>query len=124
MIRERILTISTLMALMALSSVAYAGPRITDKSDWPNELAPRASPKSGRPNLLGIAPAPCKRGRRPLKSCGRGQAARPDAATCIQADQADQNAVSPSHADPDAFWHGVDPNGVEIAATPCDQAFD
>ena len=40
MIRERVLTISTLMALMALSSVAFAGPRITDKSYWPNEVGP------------------------------------------------------------------------------------
>ena len=39
MIRERV-TISTLMALMALSSVAYAGPRFTDKSARPNEVGP------------------------------------------------------------------------------------
>ena len=45
MIRERVLTISTLMALMALSSVAYAGPRITDKSDWPNEVGPSSQSK-------------------------------------------------------------------------------
>ena len=40
MIRERVLTISTLTALMALSSVAYAGPRITDKDYWLNEVRP------------------------------------------------------------------------------------
>jgi hypothetical protein len=38
MIRERVLTISTLTALMALSSVAYAGPKITDKNYWLNEV--------------------------------------------------------------------------------------
>jgi hypothetical protein len=40
MIRERVLTISTLLALMALSGTAYAGPGITDKSYWPNEVGP------------------------------------------------------------------------------------
>ena len=40
MIRERVLTISTLLALMALSGTAYAGPGITDKSYWPNESGP------------------------------------------------------------------------------------
>jgi len=40
MIRERVLTISTLLALMALSGTAYAGPGITDKSYWPNEAGP------------------------------------------------------------------------------------
>jgi hypothetical protein len=37
MIRERVLTIST---LMALTGTAYAGPGITDKSYWPNEVGP------------------------------------------------------------------------------------
>jgi len=40
MIRERVLTISMLLALMALSGTAYAGPGITDKSYWPNEAGP------------------------------------------------------------------------------------
>src|SRR6266436_5326630 len=40
MIRERVLTISTLLALMALSGTAYAGPGITDKSYWPSEVGP------------------------------------------------------------------------------------
>ena len=39
MIRERVL-ISTLLALMALSGTAYAGPGITDKSYWPSEAGP------------------------------------------------------------------------------------
>jgi hypothetical protein len=40
MIRERVLTISTLLGLMALPSVALAAPGITDKSYWPHEVAP------------------------------------------------------------------------------------
>jgi hypothetical protein len=32
MIRERVLTLSTLLALVALSGAAYAGPRITDET--------------------------------------------------------------------------------------------
>ena len=40
MIREHVLTISTLVALTALSSVAYAGPKITDKDYWVNEVHP------------------------------------------------------------------------------------
>ncbi len=40
MIRERVLTISTLLALVALSGTAHAGPGITDKSYWPNEVGP------------------------------------------------------------------------------------
>ncbi len=38
MIRDRVLTISTLAALMALSSVAQAGPKVTDKTYSPNEV--------------------------------------------------------------------------------------
>jgi hypothetical protein len=38
MIREHVLTISTLLALVALSGAAHAGPRITDKDYWPNEV--------------------------------------------------------------------------------------
>jgi gamma-glutamyl:cysteine ligase YbdK (ATP-grasp superfamily) len=38
MIRDRVLTISTLGALMALSSVAQAGPKVTDKTYSPNEV--------------------------------------------------------------------------------------
>jgi hypothetical protein len=37
MIRERVLTISMLLPLMALSGVAHAGSTISDKSYWPNE---------------------------------------------------------------------------------------
>ena len=38
MIGEHVLTISTLLALVALSGAAYAGPRITDKDYWLNEV--------------------------------------------------------------------------------------
>jgi hypothetical protein len=40
MIREHVLTISTLVALVALSGAAHAGPKITDKSYWLNEVRP------------------------------------------------------------------------------------
>jgi hypothetical protein len=40
MIRERVLTISTLLGLIALPSVALAAPGITDKSYWPHEVSP------------------------------------------------------------------------------------
>ena len=50
MIRERVLTISTLMALMALSSVAHAGPKITDKSYWPNEVGPSSQTRQTEPD--------------------------------------------------------------------------
>jgi hypothetical protein len=39
MIRERVLTISALLAFVALSYAAHAGPRITDKSCRPTEAA-------------------------------------------------------------------------------------
>jgi len=38
MVRERILTISTVLAVMALSGVALAGPRGTDKNDRLKEV--------------------------------------------------------------------------------------
>ena len=40
MIRERVLTLSTVLALIALSGAAQAGPRITDKNYWLNEIGP------------------------------------------------------------------------------------
>jgi hypothetical protein len=40
MIREHVLTISTLLALVAVSGAAHAGPRITDKNYWLNEIGP------------------------------------------------------------------------------------
>jgi hypothetical protein len=40
-VRERVLTISTLLAFMVLSGVAQAGPRITDKDYWLNEIRPQ-----------------------------------------------------------------------------------
>jgi len=41
MIRERALTMSALLAFMVLSGVAQAGPRITDKGYWLNEVRPQ-----------------------------------------------------------------------------------
>jgi len=38
MVREPVLTISTVLAVMALSGVALAGQRITDKNCWLNEV--------------------------------------------------------------------------------------
>ncbi|MEW6451362.1 MAG: hypothetical protein AB1490_11960 [Pseudomonadota bacterium] len=38
MLTKRLLTISLLMPLMAISSMANAGSRITDKNFWPNEV--------------------------------------------------------------------------------------
>src|SRR6266571_6454179 len=46
MIRVRVLTLSALLALMALSGTAYAGPGITDKSYWPNESGPSSYKRS------------------------------------------------------------------------------
>ena len=40
MCRERVLAISTVAAFMTLSGMAHAGPGITDKSYWPNEVGP------------------------------------------------------------------------------------
>jgi hypothetical protein len=40
MSRAHVLTISTLLALMAVSGAAHAGPRITDKDYWLNEVGP------------------------------------------------------------------------------------
>jgi hypothetical protein len=37
MSRKYLLTVSLLMPLMAISGMANAGPKITDKSYWPNE---------------------------------------------------------------------------------------
>jgi hypothetical protein len=41
MIRERVFTISTLLAFMVLSGVAQAGPKITDRNYWLNEVRPQ-----------------------------------------------------------------------------------
>jgi hypothetical protein len=38
MIRERVLTISTVLALVAVSGAAHDGQRITDKNYWLNEV--------------------------------------------------------------------------------------
>jgi len=40
MIRERVLTISTLLALVALSGVARAEPKITDRSHGSSQIGP------------------------------------------------------------------------------------
>jgi len=44
MVREPVLTISTVLAVMTLSGVALAGPRITDKNYWLNEVRPSSQP--------------------------------------------------------------------------------
>ena len=40
MIRKHVLAISALLALVAVSGAAHAGPRITDKNYWLNEVRP------------------------------------------------------------------------------------
>ena len=40
--RKRLLTLSLLLALMAISSVASAGIGVSDKRYWPNEVGPNA----------------------------------------------------------------------------------
>jgi hypothetical protein len=52
MSREHVLAISILMTLVILLGVAHAGPRITDKSYWPNEVGP----SSYRNMRMGPAP--------------------------------------------------------------------
>ena len=44
MIREHVLTISSVLAFVALSGAAYAGPTITNKNYWPNEVGPSSRP--------------------------------------------------------------------------------
>jgi hypothetical protein len=45
MVRERVLTIFTVLAVMALSGVALAGPRGTDKNYQLNEVSPSSRSK-------------------------------------------------------------------------------
>ena len=40
MSRENVLALSTVAAFLTLSGVAHAGPGITDRSYWPNEVGP------------------------------------------------------------------------------------
>ena len=40
MSRKPLLTLSLLLPLMASASVAHAGPTITNKNYWPNEVGP------------------------------------------------------------------------------------
>jgi hypothetical protein len=58
MIRERVLTLSTLLALVALSGAAYAGARVTDKTSTPSTYR-QAAPDwySARAMQPGAAPA-------------------------------------------------------------------
>jgi hypothetical protein len=42
MFRKQLLTSSLLLPLMAVSGLAHAGPTITDKNYWPNEVGPGA----------------------------------------------------------------------------------
>ena len=79
MIRERIFTISTLLAFVVLSGVAHAEPALTRKG---TRVVLQARPDG--PSLTGIARAPCRKGRCPPRSCERGPAAQLDAATGIQ----------------------------------------
>jgi hypothetical protein len=48
MIREHVLTIWTLLALVALSGAAHAGQRITDKNYWLNEIGPSSQSTTRR----------------------------------------------------------------------------
>jgi hypothetical protein len=59
MIRERVLTISTLLALVALSGAAYAGPKGTEKSYRSSEVGSSSQPAWYRARALqpGAAPA-------------------------------------------------------------------
>ena len=44
---KKLLTISLLLPLMAVSASAYAGSTITDKSYWPNEARQGAQARTG-----------------------------------------------------------------------------
>ena len=58
MIRERVLSLSTLLTLVALSGAAYAGPRITDKTSTQSTYRQTASDwYSARAMQPGVAPA-------------------------------------------------------------------
>ena len=50
MIRERVLAISTLTALVALASAAHAGPKITDKNYWLNEVSNQSTIRQTEPD--------------------------------------------------------------------------
>jgi hypothetical protein len=50
MIREHVLTISTLLALVAVPGASHAGPKITDKSYWLNEVRPQSTIRQTEPD--------------------------------------------------------------------------
>jgi hypothetical protein len=47
MLRKRLLTISLLLPLVAISATAHAGSTITDKSYWPNDARQSAQIRTG-----------------------------------------------------------------------------
>ena len=47
MLAKRLLTLSLLLPLVAISAAAHAGSTITDKSYWPSEARPAAHIRSG-----------------------------------------------------------------------------
>jgi hypothetical protein len=56
MLTKRLLTISLLLPLMAISATAHAGSTITDKSYWPNEARQSAQTRTvGSQNDLNSA---------------------------------------------------------------------
>jgi hypothetical protein len=57
MIREHVLTISTLVALVALSGVAQAAPRNKDKSYRPNQAQTESDWYHARAMQQGVPPA-------------------------------------------------------------------
>jgi hypothetical protein len=55
MLKKRVLTISFLLRLMAMSTAAQAGSTITDKSYWPEAAATAQSAAVGSQSDLGSA---------------------------------------------------------------------
>lgn len=55
MLRKRLLTISLLLPLVAISAAAQAGATISDKRYWPSEVGPSAHRTVGSQNKLSSA---------------------------------------------------------------------
>jgi len=87
MIRERVLTISALLALVALSGAAHAGPRITDKNYWLNEIGPSSQSTTRRTEPNWYRAYGMQTGAPPAQIGLRGAAANMDAVT-----KADRNS--------------------------------
>ncbi len=64
MLTKRLLTISLLLPLVAISATAQAGATISDKRYWPSEVGPRAYSASGSQNELSSAFASDRRAPR------------------------------------------------------------